>query len=947
MRTNELSDDLEIKNTVDSSFIGGYDATLYVVKDDQQVAYLQYSVYRDEPAIKMIWVSPHYRRQKIAYRMLKELQSMFPESEIDWGYTTQDGTELKRSVPFTKRPNPEIIKKRTKLTAVHSKLRQLNYRLEKLQQDNPEKARAFVATVGDRWNKLNDLAYRLENELYGAKGEYSKFIAENSDDDLVSEFLKSISPWELRYYSIRDNCGPAALDMMYWAKKKGIDLTKHGGFFVADHVVYDKADFTKEMKIEFKHSGLDFNNPDDRKQFIETNPKYSEEWKKIPHFWLQDAQGNIYDPSGYIQFIKTGLSSDLDKSRYEPAKQGVAEGQLDSLVNADQAERNAYKKFVDDQTGGDWTLGAKLYAELKKRSADDIFGDDARLNRFMRTKFVFGKFTDKDWKNYWLLSQHADRYPSFQQQALNNIEKYLGQDNDYYRYLADRISCAASGQQKYGTQSICGKQGVAEKSPVAEDKNVTITLNQLYKGDFPASDELFWDYVRPSELDDPLTIRTLSKHKLMLMLLSQYRVEHIDEIKDLMDEDQLAILKKYISDPTLSQKIIVVCRDRIIDGNHRALAAAMKGVPIKYVDLADLEEQDVTEDRNRAIRGEHDGQIVLENPNDLPSFKRSLGNAIRGGVSQIQANTAIAKAKGEFKWKIGDIVYSIKTGKTYTITGEFVRKGVPMYLYKRNDDEEHGAFYAEKAHETLIKLSGDNALDEAELDPSGWGSTPHGKDIDYFGIRVQMRPSIFLRLAAPLDRSHMNAEVVKHMTGGGKIAPAMLYVKIPPEWEDGDFIPEAEVAGHEGRNRMMNWIDIHGDEPVQVNIIATGEFRRRDFTDEIIEELSKGMHGERGRFFVPGPLFDVNTVLETRASKRTMGHSMSDKGFMNESFSSKVADTAKHMYNRYKGLSYSAHQRATDHAISYESNTPQFRYWASVADEISRLEKLDQNKPKP
>lgn len=116
-------------------------------------------------------------------------------------------------------------------------------------------------------------------------------------------------------------------------QEKGIDLTKHGGFFVADHVVYDKADFTKEMKIEFKHSGLDFNNPDDRKQFIETNPKYSEEWKKIPHFWLQDAQGNIYDPSGYIQFVKTGLSSDLDKSRYQPAKQGVAEGKLvESIV---------------------------------------------------------------------------------------------------------------------------------------------------------------------------------------------------------------------------------------------------------------------------------------------------------------------------------------------------------------------------------------------------------------------------------------------------------------------------------------------------------------------------------------------------------------------------------------------------------------------------------------
>ena len=38
-------------------------------------------------------------------------------------------------------------------------------------------------------------------------------------------------------------------------------------------------------------------------------------------------------------------------------------------------------------------------------------------------------------------------------------------------------------------------------------------------------------------------------------------------------------------------------------------------------------------------------------------------------------------------------------------------------------------------------------INEASLDPSGWGSTPYGTDIDYFGLRVQMKPSTFLRLA--------------------------------------------------------------------------------------------------------------------------------------------------------------------------------------------------------
>jgi hypothetical protein len=143
-----------------------------------------------------------------------------------------------------------------------------------------------------------------------------KELFEDRSDDIVLEFLQSISPKELKQYSIRDNCGPAALHLMDWAKQKGLELNRFGGYFIADNVVYDKADFTKEMKREFIKQGLDFNDPTARKQFIKSDPKYSEEWKRIPHYWLQDKQGNIYDPTGHIQFIKTGLATDLNKDRY-------------------------------------------------------------------------------------------------------------------------------------------------------------------------------------------------------------------------------------------------------------------------------------------------------------------------------------------------------------------------------------------------------------------------------------------------------------------------------------------------------------------------------------------------------------------------------------------------------------------------------------------------------
>lgn len=123
------------------------------------------------------------------------------------------------------------------------------------------------------------------------------------------------------------------------------------------------------------------------------------------------------------------------------------------------------------------------------------------------------------------------------------------------------------------------------------------TLNKIYAGEFPSRDETFWDYVSKPDFDKELKIKTLSKHNLLIMLLSQYRVEHIDEIvEDMLDDDQKEILDFYLKDPNLSKKTIVVSNHLIIDGNHRALAAAIRGIPINYVDLSYLDDKEIDED---------------------------------------------------------------------------------------------------------------------------------------------------------------------------------------------------------------------------------------------------------------------------------------------------------------------------------------------------------------
>jgi translation elongation factor EF-1beta len=130
---------------------------------------------------------------------------------------------------------------------------------------------------------------------------------------LVDNFLSSLTDKEIKFYSIRDNCGPCCLDFISYAAKQGVNLKRVRGEFRVDSVVHDKSDFTPDMKTEFRSSGLNFNDSKDRKHWIEQS-KYSESWHLIPHYWCIDSRGIIYDPAGVLQF--KNVSSDLSKNRY-------------------------------------------------------------------------------------------------------------------------------------------------------------------------------------------------------------------------------------------------------------------------------------------------------------------------------------------------------------------------------------------------------------------------------------------------------------------------------------------------------------------------------------------------------------------------------------------------------------------------------------------------------
>lgn len=157
-----------------------------------------------------------------------------------------------------------------------------------------------------------------------------------------------------------------------------------------------------------------------------------------------------------------------------------------------------------------------------------------------------------------------------------------------------------------------------------------------------------------------------------------------------------------------------------------------------------------------------------------------------------------------------------------------------------------------RAQEFLAELKIDN--------DKGLGSVPKNKDIDYFGLRVAMKPSTFLRLGLPLTQTARDKEIIKDIAlkkdEPGFGAP-FLEIDIPDEWEEGDVSKPANVVGHDGRHRMYAILATEGDHPVEVHLFPLG-LRRRHFDahPEWVERLNKNIVSQ-SKMPMNGPFFQI------------------------------------------------------------------------------------------
>ena len=132
-------------------------------------------------------------------------------------------------------------------------------------------------------------------------------------------------------------------------------------------------------------------------------------------------------------------------------------------------------------------------------------------------------------------------------------------------------------------------------------------------------------------------------------------------------------------------------------------------------------------------------------------------------------------------------------------------------------------------------------LKEVKIDnDKGIGEVPDNRNVDYLGLRVQMKPSVFLRLASNLPRYQATSvDYIKQEIDQGRgIASPWLMIDIPVEWEQGSLVKPAKVVSHEGRNRMYAVLEAEGDTPVETHLFFAGGLRARHIKPEWIQTLN-------------------------------------------------------------------------------------------------------------
>lgn len=172
---NENKRDINWQDNVRDVYGEIFYKTLQLIIDNDIIGYVDYNVYENEVYVEYIYVEPKWRRSMYGTKIIQKLQSLYPNTEINFGMMTDDGSKLYQSLNKNIVKNDEYIDKVNRLQKILNWLNKYEAVTNKNPDDWSEAEIEYIKKYEPIWRKYYDKKNDIEDWLSNNK-ESKSFI---------------------------------------------------------------------------------------------------------------------------------------------------------------------------------------------------------------------------------------------------------------------------------------------------------------------------------------------------------------------------------------------------------------------------------------------------------------------------------------------------------------------------------------------------------------------------------------------------------------------------------------------------------------------------------------------------------------------------------------------------------------------------------------------------
>jgi len=163
---------------------------------------VDYSVFEGRPKINMIEVPESARRQGNATQLLQALQDQFPETQIDWGSLTEEGSDLFKSTRFFEIPS-QYAADFERLDAAKSRFANMQNQFAEMEKRGQRPPEGFFGTWNDLQDEIDSLEMVLEFESpveriiqtpQSPAQNVATLLREGRADEVTDDMLGALTP---------------------------------------------------------------------------------------------------------------------------------------------------------------------------------------------------------------------------------------------------------------------------------------------------------------------------------------------------------------------------------------------------------------------------------------------------------------------------------------------------------------------------------------------------------------------------------------------------------------------------------------------------------------------------------------------------------------------------------------------------------------------------------